>query len=262
MMVQCFCVCTYIEKKMTVKNILFSLAVLTITSMFAHSQNVILLSQEKENGHYLQFLHKADSTLILKIAYGQPQDSIDQWLRSASGILLTGGVDIHPALHGKPGEVHKCGKFDRYRDTLELQMVRYAKEHGIPLLGICRGEQMLNVALGGSLYTDIPTDIGKKIKHRKRRKTAMHEVSIDPSSLLYGITGVTSGKVNSFHHQSVDRPAPGIEIAARSADQVVEAIACTAEGWIALGVQWHPERLDFEDPLAGNIARWFVGILE
>lgn len=247
---------------MTVKKILFSLAILTVTSVFSYSQKVIILSKEKENGHYMQFLHKADSTLILKTAYGQPQDSIDQWLKSASGILLTGGVDIHPALHGKANEVHKCGKFDHYRDTLELSMIAAAKARRIPLLGICRGEQMLNVALGGSLYTDIPKDIGRKVKHRKRHRTATHTVTIDTTSLLHAITGVNSGIVNSFHHQSVDRPAAGIEIAARSADHVVEAITYQAEGWIALGVQWHPERLSFEDPLAGNIARWFVEILE
>ena len=236
--------------------------VLALFSTNTNAQKEILVSRDKENGHYIQFLLRTDSTLILRTAYGQPEDSIELWLQTAGGILITGGEDIHPAMHDKGDEVDKCGTFDLYRDTLEYRLITYGRDHGIPVLGICRGEQMLNVALGGSLFTDIPTDIGKKVKHRKRRKTATHEVTIEPSSLLHKITGVTSGTVNSSHHQCVDRPAETVNIAARAPDGVVEAIEYTGDGWSALGVQWHPERMDYENPLSGNIARWFVEVMD
>lgn len=247
--------------KMT-KTILIA-ALLLITSIpRLDAQQLVLLSRAEENGTYMQFLHRADSTLILKSAYGQPADSIENWLQKASGIVVTGGEDIHPSRYGKEDEAHKCGKFDLYRDSLELAMIAAARDRNIPMLGICRGEQMLNVALGGTLYTDIPSDIGRKVNHRKRSGTATHEVFIDSLTLLYQVTGVTSGTVNSFHHQCVDRPAENMVIAARSSDNVVESIVYRHDDWNALGVQWHPERLDFDNPLAGNIAAWFLSVLE
>jgi len=244
------------------KTILINAVLLIASIPGLDAQQLVLLSRAKENGTYMQFLHRADSTLILKSAYGHPVDSIEAWLQQAAGIVVTGGEDIHPSRYGKDDEVYKCGKFDLYRDSLELAMIAAARDRNIPMLGICRGEQMLNVALGGTLYTDIPTDIGKKIRHRKFRGTATHEVSIDSLSLLYQLTGVTSGTVNSFHHQCVDRPAESVLIAARSADNVVECIVYRHDDWSALGVQWHPERLDFDNPLAGNIAAWFLSVLE
>jgi putative glutamine amidotransferase len=244
------------------KTMLITFLVVITSALQTEAQQLILLSRAEENGTYMKFLHRADPTLILKSAYKQPADSIEIWLQQASGIVVTGGEDIHPSRYGKDDEVYKCGKFDLYRDSLELAMIAAARNRSIPMLGICRGEQMLNVALGGTLYTDIPTDIGKKVRHRKRRGTATHEVSIDTLSLLNQVTGVTSGTVNSFHHQCVDRPAESVAIAARSADNVVECIVYRYDDWNALGVQWHPERLDFEDPLAGNIAAWFLSMLE
>jgi putative glutamine amidotransferase len=200
--------------------------------------------------------------VILKSAYNQPEDSINHWLKLASGIVITGGEDIHPTLYGKDNEIYKCESFDTYRDTLEMFLIRYSKSNKLPLLGICRGEQMLNVALGGSLITDIPSDILNSRIHRDSIGVPFHEVNIDTLSFLYKITGVRSGLVNSYHHQCVDIPANGIFISARSTDNVPEAIECVEDGWTALGLQWHPEKLGFDDPLAGIIAKWFISVLK
>lgn len=225
------------------------------------AQQLVLFSKAYENITYMKFIHRSDPSLVLRSAYGQPADSIDKWLGMASGIIITGGEDVHPSLYGKGDEIRKCESIDRYRDSLEVMLISHARENNIPLLGICRGEQILNVALGGSLYTDLPTDIGKKVRHRKIIGKPYHKVSIEESSLLFRITGVSSGTVNSFHHQGVDRPAESVAVAARSGDKLVEAIEYVHDGWTAIGVQWHPERLDFDNPLAGNIGTWFVSVL-
>lgn len=235
---------------------------LLILSVFftAHSfsQNLILFSKADNNGTYMTFIHKVDSTLILKSAYGQPVDSINVWLKKASGIIITGGRDIYPSIYGKENEIEKCGEFDRYRDSLELKMVDFAKNNLVPLLGICRGHQMLNVALGGSLFTDIPTDIENNIAHRDADNPPRHEINIDKTSLLYEITGVENCTVNSYHHQCIDKLGKDLTILCKTSDGVVESIYYNKNNWIALGVQFHPEKMNFKKACAGNIGKWFI----
>ena len=163
-------------------------------------------------------------------------------LDSLDGLLLTGGGDINPLfLHEEP--VKELHNINPYRDRQELLLTRLAANRQIPILGICRGMQIMNVALGGSIYQDIHVQMeGTRIKHSQDmdRAFASHTIRIEEGSLLARIMKTTSLPVNSFHHQAVNEAAPGFRISARATDNVAEAIEST-EYKSMLGVQWHPE---------------------
>ena len=158
------------------------------------------------------------------------------------GLLLSGGGDINP-LYLKEEPIKELHSINPYRDRQELLLARLAANRQIPILGICRGIQIMNVALGGTLYQDIYSQVeGKLLKHSQDmdRAFASHTVCIETDSMLAKIMGQVVLPVNSFHHQAVKDPAPGFRISARAADGVVEAIEST-EYKSMLGVQWHPE---------------------
>ena len=163
-------------------------------------------------------------------------------LDNIDGLLLTGGGDINP-LFLKEEPVKELHSINPYRDRQELLLARLAANRQIPVLGICRGIQVMNAALGGSLYQDIYSqEEGKLIKHSQDldRAYASHTVRIEEDSLLAKIMGQTTLPVNSFHHQAVKEPAPGFRVSARATDGIIEAIE-SKEYKSMLGVQWHPE---------------------
>ena len=163
-------------------------------------------------------------------------------LDSLDGILLSGGADINPLFLGED-PVRELHNINPYRDRQELMIVKMAADRQIPILGICRGIQVMTAALGGTLYQDIYSQAeGKLIKHSQDldRAYASHIVNIEEDSTLAGIMGKTVLPVNSFHHQAVKEPAPGFKVCARSNDGIIEAIEST-EYKSMLGVQWHPE---------------------
>ena len=163
-------------------------------------------------------------------------------LDNIDGLLLTGGGDINP-LFLKEEPVKELHSINPYRDRQELLLARLAANRQIPVLGICRGIQVMNAALGGSLYQDIYSqEEGKLIKHSQDldRAYASHTVRIEEDSLLAKIMGQTTLPVNSFHHQAVREPAPGFRVSARATDGIIEAIE-SKEYKSMLGVQWHPE---------------------
>ena len=169
-------------------------------------------------------------------------DILISLLDSLDGLLLTGGADINP-LFLKEEPVKELHNINPFRDRQELLLTRLAANRQIPILGICRGMQVMNVALGGSIYQDIHVQMeGKRIKHSQDmdRAFASHTIQIEHDSLLARIMKTTSLPVNSFHHQAINEAAPGFRISARAADQVAEAIEST-EYKSMLGVQWHPE---------------------
>lgn len=164
---------------------------------------------------------------------------IEQLVSVCDGILLSGGVDICPEIFGEP--IHSyCGQIDDKRDAFELSLTHLALEADLPILGICRGVQLLNVALGGSLYQDIPSQLENTVCHHAQSGTAYHAVSV--FSALYDILGCESINVNSFHHQSVKALGKGLAITAMTEDDVVEGI-CLPDRKFVHGVQWHPELL-------------------
>jgi putative glutamine amidotransferase len=158
------------------------------------------------------------------------------------GLVIIGGPDYDPAHWGeKPGPATELIHPDRERHDLALFAA--ADRRGLPVLGICGGHQLINIARGGSLIQDVATSglFPKLLCHGARR--ARHEVAVEPGSLLAEILGVTRIVTNSTHHQAVSRPGRNMRIVARSADGVAEAIEDVRTGRFVLGVQWHPERL-------------------
>lgn len=160
------------------------------------------------------------------------------------GVLLPGGGDIRPAVYG--AEANPLShEIDDARDALEITLAKWAYADDVPLLGICRGHQVLNVALGGTLVQDIPSEIGADIEHdtpdELPRSTIRHEVTLEPGSRLAQILGGVRFEVNSLHHQAVEQLAPGMVITALSpSDEIIEALESPEKSFV-LSVQWHPE---------------------
>lgn len=162
------------------------------------------------------------------------------YVQHADGLLLTGGVDVDPAYFGE--EPHPLlGLVDLSRDTFEMALYKAARAQGLPILGVCRGHQLINVAAGGTLHQHIPA-LGKTVQHEQVDITGApsHGVALEPDSALAAAFGQERVRTNSYHHQAVDRPGKGLKITGRSADGLAEAIE-NAEGSFVLGVQWHPE---------------------
>lgn len=160
------------------------------------------------------------------------------------GFLISGGNDVAPHLYGERVK-KECGSVDTLRDAYETAAIKYALAHGKPLLCICRGMQLLNVALGGTLCQDlIAAGFEQHSLGVFRRGEVSHTVEVAPGSLLASIVGAGELGVNSFHHQAIARLADSLREAARSADGVIEAVEpAEAAGGFVLGVQWHPEMM-------------------
>ena len=182
-------------------------------------------------------------------------------LDRVDGLLLSGGADINP-LYLKEEPLRDLHGVNPYRDRQELLLVRLAADRQIPMLGICRGIQVMNAALGGTLYQDIYSQREEtRLKHSQDmpRESASHSVAIEPGSQLATIMGTTSLFVNSFHHQAVHQPAPGFRVTALSPDGIVEAMEST-EYKSMIGVQWHPECFILrQDPCMMPLFRWLSG---
>lgn len=159
------------------------------------------------------------------------------------GLVIGGGDDIGAHLYG--GEVQLDVRVDPQRDMLELELIERFVPDGCPVLGICRGAQIINVYLGGSLISDIYT----AFEHVKKRRTVLPRKTVDviEGSQLHGILKVNWCQVNSLHHQAIDRPGEGIDIVARDRDGLVQAIESHRHDFL-IGVQWHPEFLIFNRP--------------
>ena len=183
--------------------------------------------------------------LPLLIPVSFPVKDIPTLLSRLDGVLLSGGGDIAPALSGNENDVYSRN-ISASRDALELKIVETAVMKDLPLLGICRGCQILNVALGGSLYTDIDAQYPTSIRHSQSAVHSpaylAHEVKIMPDSVLASILRQPTLPVNSRHHQAVRQLAPGFLVTAQASDGLIEAIELAGKRF-CLGVQWHPESL-------------------
>lgn len=167
----------------------------------------------------------------------------ETFVRSTDGILVTGGIDVAPLLYGQQPrpEVTECC---RSMDLAEIALVREAVRQGKPVFGICRGIQLINVALGGTLWQDIPAQLHSEICHRQSleaRRELTHTVHIVPGTKLAELLQVQELEVNSMHHQCIRDLAPGLRISAAAPDGIPEAYE--NEDGSVLGVQWHPEEL-------------------
>ena len=169
-------------------------------------------------------------------------------VNSVAGLVLSGGQDVDPKHYG--ADRHPLTEpAHTGRDDAEIALVHAAREAQRPVLGICRGLQVLNVALGGTLVQDLRAERPSEIVHTREaaRNQRLHEVAITPETRLARAIGTLRIDVNTLHHQAVDRVAPGLRVAAVAPDGVVESLETTDDWWV-LAVQWHPEELA-ADPL-------------
>ena len=161
-----------------------------------------------------------------------------------SGLVLSGGEDVDPARYGETPHP-KIRSVNPARDATEAALVREARARRTPVLAICRGIQILNVALGGTLVQDIESQCETAIAHDDEgpRDSRSHEITIETGSRIAAAMGTAHCSVNSFHHQSVKDVAPGMRITARSPDGVIEGIESADDAWWVMAVQWHPEEM-------------------
>ena len=213
-------------------------------------------------GAYARWLKAADSTVVVVDLYHLTLDSALRVLDDCSGLLLTGGPDLHPGFYGRPQDTVLCDDgIDGKRDTLELLLIGKALESDIPVFGICRGLQVLNVALGGSLYADIPSLVTSDLQHRCAvKETCFHAISVKEGSYLQLFSHQLEGKVNSNHHQGISTLADNLSAVAQTPDGIIEAIQWEFADNKAylMAVQWHPERMDYDSPFSLPLAKSFI----
>ncbi len=176
-------------------------------------------------------------------------ESVRRVFEALDGIVFPGGVDVGPDRYGAPS-VHPTTHVDAVLDELELSVARLAAQSEKPVLGICRGHQVLNVALGGTLVQDLPTEMPGPVVHRQAgpRDAVSHPIEVDQESRLGTAFGACRFEVNSFHHQGVKDLAPSLKPVAWSPDGLVEGFESTEHPWL-LAVQFHPEDLvGFHEP--------------
>jgi putative glutamine amidotransferase len=187
-----------------------------------------------------------------------PEDDLQQLYSLLNGILFTGGGDI--SMHYFSGTAHqRIDGVDDARDTTEISLMRASVNDGKPLLGICRGAQVMNVALGGTLYTHIADQLEGAIDHDypgNLRRAIVHPVNVDEGSRCAEIFGETLLHVNSLHHQGLKDLAPGLRVAGLAPDGLVEVVELPDHPY-ALAVQWHPEWLTNQEPMR-NLFKTFV----
>jgi putative glutamine amidotransferase len=230
---------------------------------------LILISKDFNNvfRNWLTASTKIDDFNCCNMYVLNSEDSLEILLKQADGIIISGGEDVHPSLYGKAGEINRCGEIDTRRDSLEQKMILYAIKNKIPLLGVCRGQQIINVTNGGTLIIDIPDDKGSLYLHRDIRKNAehmstrtYHRIYPRKNTMLYQIIQSDSSSVHSNHHQAVDNLAGGFAGSSYSKDMIIESIELsdTLTHPFILGVQWHPEAMDVRNPFSGPIGRRFM----
>jgi putative glutamine amidotransferase len=189
----------------------------------------------------------------IRRAGGQPvllppsEPDLPGWFEIVDGLVLPGGGDIDPHSYG--GSLHRENyKLDRARDADELAMVHHIVTAQLPTLAICRGMQVVNVALGGSLIAHVPDAVGERVLHRSaERRPIAHRVAVAADSGLAAVMQATEVTVASWHHQAVDRVAAPFRAVAHTADGLIEAMEQPGHRWL-LCVQWHPELTAADDP--------------
>lgn len=240
------------------KKYLFLAAALLIAASGLWAKTPIIgISGYTEDGQchvnmtYVNSVRKAGGVpLVIPVTSDDAQ--LDAVLNAVDGILMTGGEDFDPLKWFGEEPVRGLGEVVPARDEFDVKLVRAAVAKGIPVLGICRGEQLLAVAFGGSLWQDIPSQVPTSyVKHRQSPTTGTvgtHTINIEKGSLLAKILGKEKAVVNTFHHQAIKDVPQGFKVVARAADGIIEAVERTGKlsnypdgGAMILGVQFHPE---------------------
>ena len=221
---------------------------------------IALIPQTDENGRwwlnpdYMESVENAGGIPAM-LPLTENDEELEEIARRFDGFLFTGGPDVAPELYGQKTEGF-CGEICSERDAMEMKLFRLVFELDKPILGICRGLQLMNIALGGTLYQDLPAQAPSEITHRVLEKPLareVHEILVD-SDYPFGKLPLKLA-VNSRHHQAIDRLAPGLKVRARAADGIIEAVYMPQKPHVR-AVQWHPE--NFRNDLSRCIFDEFV----
>jgi putative glutamine amidotransferase len=204
---------------------------------------------------YIESAARSGAAVVI-IPGNVDEESAAAVLGALDGIILSGGGDVMPLSYGQ--EPHPASLLqDPARDRVELAVIKSALARGLPILGICRGIQILNVALGGSLIQDIPSQVAGACQHYSQAEgtTGMHTIDIVPGSLLGRVIGQTTLAINSYHHQAIAELGRGLRINAKARDGVIEGIEAD-DGRPILAVQCHPEAAAAVDPAMQALFGW------
>jgi putative glutamine amidotransferase len=206
---------------------------------------------------YIDAIEAAGGSPLLLPSVSNQECAI-RFIDAIDGLLLTGGEDIDPSLYGEEPQ-WVLGNQDEEKDRLEYWLVEAALERNLPIFGICRGAQMLNVVAGGSLYQDVRLFSEEVIKHYQRASGwhPTHSIEIEPNSKLFEIIGERSIRVNSFHHQAVKDIARGFKVTAKAKDGIIEALESQNHPFV-LGVQFHPEAMWQKHPKMAELFKTFI----
>jgi putative glutamine amidotransferase len=216
------------------------------------------IAVSKLSVNYENWLRKIDNDVEIVNLYEMSVDDAVNQLKESSGLLLTGGSDVHPSHYGKMEYLPHCREIDERRDELELALIHAAFDEKIPVLGICRGLQILNVAFKGTLIPDISGFSKSSVPH-SGKEDVYHRVSVKENSLLFRMTESRNEVVNSSHHQAIDSLAKHFVAVAHSPDFLIEAVEAESSFHPhCIGVQWHPERMDFSNPLSWKLGLKFL----
>ncbi|MGD0710314.1 MAG: gamma-glutamyl-gamma-aminobutyrate hydrolase family protein [Bacteroidales bacterium] len=223
----------------------------------------IAFSKASGNKNYINYVkwitHYDKSIVCVDMIKKKPEQACEL-LEKCSGLILTGGLDVDPARYGRTKDSSRC-ELDKRRDTLEFALIKKAMELRLPVLGICRGEQVLNVAMGGSLIIDIPKDHDTIVHHQTKEGThTKHYVSLVQGTYLFNQCDTKGDTVASNHHQAVDKLADCFKVSAWANDSIVEAFEWKyPQGKsFLIAVQWHPEKPDTKNALSLPIGKSFI----
>lgn len=206
---------------------------------------------------YIKML-EIEGAVPLILPLTSDKKELDCLFNLCGGFLLTGGQDVSPSLYGAKRSP-MCGELSPERDEMDSYILKRAVDENKPILGICRGIQLMNAALGGTLYQDLPSEHGNKVNHHMSPPydRAAHSVNIVKGGALGRILEKEKIGVNSYHHQAVKNLAPALKAVAISEDGIIEAVEMPLKRFI-LGVQWHPEFSYLTDENNRKIVRAFV----
>ncbi|HBT20775.1 MAG TPA: peptidase C26 [Peptococcaceae bacterium] len=225
--------------------------VIGITCHMDYSAGKFVLS------HYYVRVIECSSGIPFILPVITHDDLIDKYSEILDGLLLTGGVDVDPLFFGE--QPRGTREITPERDVFEMKIVRKFMALNKPILGICRGMQVLNIAAEGSIFQDINDEVPGVIKHMQEapRWHPTHTIEIVPGTKLGKIYKKSKINVNTFHHQAVKEAAPGFCISALAADGIIEAIESSKHKFV-IGVQWHPEHLAFWDKASLRLFKAFI----
>ncbi len=207
--------------------------IIGITGNFSYGEDLFWLKR-----HYIASVNRAGGVGII-LPPTEDIDILNHYINMCNGFLFSGGGDIDPNYWGEMPD-RSLGEINPLRDSFEYKLAQKVLGSSRPILGICRGCQLLNVAMGGTLIQDISS----RISHTQRapRDYTFHAIVIDEGSILRKIINASSIRVNSFHHQAIKKLGEGLKVSALAPDGIIEAVESTKHSFV-LGVQWHPESL-------------------